>query len=124
MWTNPNPIAVKITRVYVPGGAQITAVGNPACTASARGDFNVGETTGGSCWPRTRGSDGRQPATVGDLELPLVLAACCISDSDDATPAGRVLVLVADLHVRVLSEDGELLRDLVLDPSRTYQPQA
>jgi transposase InsO family protein len=32
-------------------------------------------------------------------------------------------VLVADLHVRVLTEDGELIRDLVLDPSRTYQPQ-
>jgi transposase InsO family protein len=35
----------------------------------------------------------------------------------------RVLVLVADLHVRVLTEDGDLIRDLVLDPSRTYQPQ-
>jgi transposase InsO family protein len=36
----------------------------------------------------------------------------------------RVLVLVADLHVRVLGEDGELLRDLTLDPTRTYQPQS
>jgi hypothetical protein len=35
----------------------------------------------------------------------------------------RVLVLVADLHVRVLSEDGELLRDLTLDPTRNYQTQ-
>src|SRR5437870_4648735 len=34
----------------------------------------------------------------------------------------RVLVLVADLHVRVLTEDGELLRDLTLDPSHDYQP--
>lgn len=34
----------------------------------------------------------------------------------------RVLVLVADLNVRVLSEDGELLRNLTLDPSRDYQP--
>ena len=34
----------------------------------------------------------------------------------------RVLVLVADLHVRVLTEDGELLRELTLDPSRDYQP--
>ena len=33
----------------------------------------------------------------------------------------RVLVLVADLDVRVLSEDGELLRELALDPSRDYQ---
>jgi transposase InsO family protein len=33
----------------------------------------------------------------------------------------RVLVLVADLRVRVLTEDGELLRALTLDPSRDYQ---
>jgi transposase InsO family protein len=36
----------------------------------------------------------------------------------------RVLVLVADLQVRVLSEDGEILRELALDPDRNYQPQA
>jgi transposase InsO family protein len=35
----------------------------------------------------------------------------------------RVLVLVADLDVRVLAEDGQLLRALTLDPSRDYQPQ-
>jgi hypothetical protein len=35
----------------------------------------------------------------------------------------RVLVLVADLDVRILTEDGELLRELKLDPSRDYQPQ-
>jgi len=34
----------------------------------------------------------------------------------------RVLVLVDDLHVRVITEDGELLRELILDPSRDYQP--
>lgn len=34
----------------------------------------------------------------------------------------RVLILVADLDVRVLTEDGELLRALTLDPSRNYQP--
>jgi transposase InsO family protein len=34
----------------------------------------------------------------------------------------RVLVLVRDLDVRVLTEDGELLRALTLDPSRDYQP--
>ena len=34
----------------------------------------------------------------------------------------RVIVLVADLDVRVLSEDGELIRRLILDPSRDYQP--
>jgi hypothetical protein len=34
----------------------------------------------------------------------------------------RVLVLVDGLRIRVLSEDGELLRTLTLDPSRDYQP--
>ena len=35
----------------------------------------------------------------------------------------RVLVLVADLHIRVLTQDGRLLRALTLDPARDYQPQ-
>ncbi|MGH2403329.1 MAG: integrase core domain-containing protein [bacterium] len=35
----------------------------------------------------------------------------------------RVILLVHDLDVRVLSEDGELLRRLTLDPTRDYQPQ-
>ena len=35
----------------------------------------------------------------------------------------RVLVLVADLDVRVLTHEGELLRELTLDPRRDYQPQ-
>ncbi len=34
----------------------------------------------------------------------------------------RVLILVADLEVRVITEDGELLRGLTLDPTRDYQP--
>lgn len=35
----------------------------------------------------------------------------------------RVLVLVKDLHIRVLTDTGQLLRELTLDPSRDYQPQ-
>jgi transposase InsO family protein len=35
----------------------------------------------------------------------------------------RVILLVADLDVRVLSDDGELIRELTLDPTRDYQPQ-
>ncbi len=35
----------------------------------------------------------------------------------------RVTLLVDGLDVRVLSEDGELLRHLTLDPTRDYQPQ-
>ena len=36
----------------------------------------------------------------------------------------RVIVLVADLDIRVLSEEGELLRHLTLDPEKDYQPLA
>lgn len=35
----------------------------------------------------------------------------------------RVLVLVHDLHIRVLTDTGHLLRELVLDPTKDYQPQ-
>jgi transposase InsO family protein len=35
----------------------------------------------------------------------------------------RVLILIKDLHVRVTTTDGELLRDFELDPTRNYQPQ-
>lgn len=34
----------------------------------------------------------------------------------------RVIMLVHDLNVRVITEDGECLRELVLDLSRDYQP--
>jgi transposase InsO family protein len=36
----------------------------------------------------------------------------------------HVLILVRELHIRVITEDGDLLRTLTLDPSRDYQPQA
>lgn len=35
----------------------------------------------------------------------------------------RVIVLVAGLDIRVVSEDGELIRKLTLDPTRDYQAQ-
>ena len=35
-----------------------------------------------------------------------------------------VTLLVAELHVRVITHDGELLRELTLDPTRDYQPQS
>lgn len=35
----------------------------------------------------------------------------------------RVIMLVAGRDIRVLSEDGELLRQLTLDPSKDYQPK-
>jgi transposase InsO family protein len=41
-----------------------------------------------------------------------------------AHKGSRVLVLVADRDVRVLTVEGELLRRLTLDPSRDYQPNS
>jgi transposase InsO family protein len=35
----------------------------------------------------------------------------------------RVLLLIADLDIRILTQDGELLRQLTLDPTHDYQPQ-
>ena len=35
----------------------------------------------------------------------------------------RVLLLVCDLDIHVIDEDGELLRRLTLDPTMDYQPQ-
>ncbi len=40
----------------------------------------------------------------------------------EASLREAVLILVADLEVRVITEDGELLRSLTLDPTRDYQP--
>jgi hypothetical protein len=35
----------------------------------------------------------------------------------------RVVLLAADTDVRIVTEDGELLRHLTLDPTRDYQPR-
>jgi transposase InsO family protein len=35
----------------------------------------------------------------------------------------KVLVLVKDLHVQIVTANGDILRDLTLDPTRDYQPQ-
>jgi hypothetical protein len=32
-------------------------------------------------------------------------------------------VLIADLDIRIITDDGTLLRELTLDPNRDYQPQ-
>jgi len=36
----------------------------------------------------------------------------------------RVLLLIADLDIRILTEDGEPLEHVTLDPTRDYQPQS
>ena len=35
----------------------------------------------------------------------------------------RIILLVAGRHIRIITTEGELLRDFELDPSRDYQPQ-
>lgn len=35
----------------------------------------------------------------------------------------RIIILMADLDVRVSTEDGELIRHLTLSPSKNYQPR-
>lgn len=35
----------------------------------------------------------------------------------------RILLLTADLDIRIITQDGQLLRQLTLDPTRDYQPQ-
>ena len=49
-------------------------------------------------------------------------AACATSPWGERNKGRRVVLLVADRDVRVLSTEGEILRQLVLDPSRKYQP--
>jgi transposase len=34
-----------------------------------------------------------------------------------------IRLMVEDRHVRILTEDGEVIRDLILDPTRNYQPR-
>ena len=36
----------------------------------------------------------------------------------------NVLILIHDLHIRIVTTDGHLLRELQLDPTKNYQPQA
>jgi len=40
-----------------------------------------------------------------------------------ANKGERIRLLIADAHVRIVREDGQLLRELTLDPSRDYQPR-
>ena len=40
-----------------------------------------------------------------------------------AHAGARVLLLVADLDVRIITDDGELLRHLTIDPTKDYQPR-
>jgi hypothetical protein len=33
-----------------------------------------------------------------------------------------IKLLIADLQIRIIDQQGQLLRELTLDPARTYQP--
>ncbi len=72
--------------------------------------------------PRTTGSDGTGIDTTGMITLRHRSRLHHIG-LGRRYAAVRVLVLVADLDVRVITEDGELLRGLTLDPDRNYQRQ-
>ncbi len=59
-----------------------------------------------------------------ECSLCATTAACTTSESADDTQETHVLVLVHDLHIRVVTNDGELITELQLDPGKDYQPQA
>lgn len=47
-----------------------------------------------------------------------------VSDRCHLHTGTRVILLVADLHIRVIdTHTGELLRELTLDPTRDHQPR-
>ena len=49
-------------------------------------------------------------------------AASATSAWAGTTSAQRITLLVAGTHIRVVDEDGRLIRELTLDPTRDYQP--
>jgi hypothetical protein len=73
------------------------------------------------CWPC-----GACPCCGARANQPWSTCASSASPSAWARrshAAGAVLILVKDLHVRITTTNGEPVRDLVLDPTRDYQPQ-
>ena len=53
---------------------------------------------------------------------PCATAAACAASPWEGPTRAAVVLLVAHRDVRVLSTEGEILRQLELDPSRKYQP--
>jgi len=62
--------------------------------------------------------DGGDEATGSHFEVP----AWRFTPAFTPPKHFRVLVLVADLDVRILATDSKLLRAFTLDPTRGYQP--
>jgi hypothetical protein len=69
--------------------------------------------------PGAGGTTGIAP--VLRLEPPVKVPQVAVGRADRGR---RVIVLVADIDIRILSEDGELFRRLALDPTKDYQPIA
>ena len=89
----------------------------PRRSRPAQGDPALAEVRGASALPGAAGQ-GRHHRGRSRCAT---TRGCTTSGSAGLTGT-RVLVLVDGLHVRVITEDGELLRELILDPSRDYQP--
>jgi hypothetical protein len=90
-----------------------------ACPIGLRDDQE--KSSLGELW-RAAGEGGFQSGR--GAESPCVTTAGSITSGwADVTPGPGSCSLVADLGIRVLTEDGEVLRQLTLDPTRDYQPQ-
>ena len=86
--------------------------------APRRGRSKERATSRGSCacvTTRSMGTASSRSATR---------ASSITSDWDSAHNRKRVILLVAGRNIRIITADGELLRDFELDPSRDYQRQA
>lgn len=71
-----------------------------------------------------RGEDGAVVADQADGDVPIARWREAEEDSLAAERGTRVLMLIADSNIRIITEDtGQLIRQLVLDPTRNYQPQ-
>jgi hypothetical protein len=64
-------------------------------------------------------------ATPASAAKTILDKACLlnVSEGTDRYTGRRIIILMADLDVRVITEDGELIRHFTLNPSKDYQPR-
>ena len=67
----------------------------------------------------------RPDVVVMDIAMPLLNGLEATRQILKLRPGTKVLILARDLELRIITQhDGELIRQLTLDPSQDYQPQA